>query len=44
MTPDERKALIAEIVEVMTSTKPQLSDEEMQCVRLDCLASNKRRF
>ena len=30
MTPEERKALIAEIVEVMNSTKPQLSDEEVQ--------------
>lgn len=41
MTPDERKALICEIVEGMQPTKPQPSDEEMQCVRLD---SNKRRL
>ena len=42
MTPDERKALIAEIVEVMNSTKPQLSDEEMQWVRLAIEAESRK--
>jgi len=42
MTPEERKALIAEIVEVMNSTKPQLSDEEMQWVRLAIEAESRK--
>lgn len=42
MTPDERKALVSEIVEVMNSTKPQLSDEEMQWVRLAIEAESRK--
>ena len=42
MTPEERKALIAEIVEVMQATKPQLTDEEMQWVRLAIQAESKK--
>lgn len=42
MTPEERKALIAEIVEVMNSTKPQLTDEEMQWVRLAIEAESRK--
>lgn len=42
MTPEERKTLIAEIVEVMNSTKPQLSDEEMQWVRLAIKAESRK--
>ena len=42
MTPEERKALISEIVEVMNSTKPQLSDEEMQWVRLAIEAESRK--
>lgn len=34
MTPEERRALIAEIAEVLTTAAPQLSDEEQQWVRM----------
>ena len=34
MSPEERKALIAELAEVLHSASPQLSKEEQQWVRL----------
>ena len=42
MTPEERKQLICEIVEVINSTKPQLSDEETQWVRLAIEAESRK--
>ena len=42
MTPEERKALIAEIVEVMQQTKPQLADEEIKWVRLAIEAESRK--
>ena len=34
MTPEERKALIAELVEILQTAAPQLSEEEQRWVRL----------
>ena len=42
MTPDERKELIAEIAAAMQASKPQLSDEELQWVRLAIEAESRK--
>lgn len=42
MTPEERKELIAEVVAAMQAAKPQLSDEELQWVRLAIEAESRK--
>ena len=42
MTPEERKELIAEISAAMQASRPQLSDEELQWVRLAIEAESRK--
>ena len=42
MTPEERKELISEVVAAMQASKPQLSDEELQWVRLAIEAESRK--
>lgn len=42
MTPEERQELIADIVSATQASKPQLSDEELQWVRLAIEAESRK--
>lgn len=42
MTPEERREFIAEVVDVVRTSSPQLSDEELQWVRLAIEAESRK--
>jgi len=42
MTPEERREFIAEVVDVVRASSPQLSDEELQWVRLAIEAESRK--
>lgn len=42
MTPEERREFIAEVVDVVRASQPQLSDEELQWVRLAIEAESRK--